>query len=204
MRKVHNVSDEELIDLIHQGNVRASEIFFNRYYHYSWRIAFDFDREHPNSGIALEDYHSIAFATTVISLKKFLNDHDIFYGYWKSCAKNEIMEYFLENSYTAKGHVYTGISLDFETESSILSEEVGAIDFTLTTEILKKEFDMIKEDVLESFKKKKDTKIINLFLEDKSFDEIQSITGDNLRHIYYVIKKFQKLFGQEIKKRNYQ
>ena len=88
--------------------------------------------------------------------------------------------------------------------SFILSEEVGAIDFALTTEILKKEFDMIKEDVLDSFKKKKDTKIINLFLEDKSFDEIQSITGDNLRHIYYVIKKFQKLFGQEIKKRNYQ
>ena len=203
MHKVPNISDEELIDLIHQGNAKAADMFFKRYYHYSWRLAYDFDREHPDSGISIEDYHQIAFASTAMALKKFLNNNDNFYGYWKSCASNDVMDYFLNNSYTAKGYTFNGLSIDYENDNTILAEEMGFIDPGITEQIIRQEFEMIKESILTRFDKKNDRKIINLFLDDKSIEEIEAISGEKTRHIYYTINRFQNYVDKEMKKRNY-
>ena len=202
MKRYQNVSDEDLIDLIHQGNVEASEILFSRYHHYSWRLGYEFDLEHPDSGISLEDYRAVAFSLVAPCLKKYLENGAGFYAYWKICAQNEIMEYFIENSYTANGQVYTGIPLD-DDRYAIVAEEIGLVDFGVTEQIIHQEIELIKQSILAKFLYDSDKEIINLFLSGMSFEEIQEKTGDKLRHIYYVIAKFQTQFDYEMKKRNY-
>ena len=202
MKRYRNVSDEDLIDLIHQGNVDASEILFSRYYHYSWRVAYEFDMEHPDSGISLEDYRQVAFSIVAQCLKKYLNNGAGFYIYWKTCCTNELMEYFMDNSYTARANVYKGVPLD-DDRYSIVAEEIGEIDFEVTRQILSKEIELIKDAVLAEFKHEKDKDIINLFIKGLSFEEIQEKTDEKSRHIYYVIERFQSLIDKEIKKRNY-
>ncbi len=202
MKKYQNVSDEDLIDLIHQGNIEASQILFSRYYHYSWRLGYEFDLEHPDSGISLEDYRQVAFSMVPICLKKFLDGKSSFYPYWKKSTQNELMEYFLENSYTANAKVFKGVPLD-DDRTSILAEEIGGIDFSVTEQIIKQELNLIKEIVLKEFASENDKEIINLFIRGLSFEEIQEKTDEKSRHAYYVIERFQKSFGKEMKKRNY-
>lgn len=202
MKKFQNVSDEDLIDLIHQGNVDASNILFSRYHHYSWRLGYEFDVQHPDSGITVEDYRQVAFSMVVVCLKKYLDTGTSFYPYWKTSVQNELMEYFLENSYTAQAIVYKGIPLD-DDRYSIVAEEIGEIDFGVTEQIIQQEIHLIKELVLAEFIYEKDKEIINLFLNGLSFEEIQEKTDEKSRHIYYVVERFQKSFDKEIKKRNY-
>ena len=202
MKKYQNVSDEDLIDLIHQGNIEASQILFSRYYHYSWRLGYEFDNEHPDSGISLEDYRQVAFSMVPACLKKFLTGKSSFYPYWKKSVQNELMEYFLENSYTANAKLFKGVPLD-DDRYSILAEEIGETDFSVTEQIIKQEISLIKEIVLKEFTSENDKEIINLFIRGLSFEEIQEKTDEKSRHAYYVIERFQKLFDKEMKKRNY-
>ena len=202
MKRYQNVSDEDLIDLIHQGNVKASEILFSRYHYYSWRVGYEFDMQHPDSGISLEDYRQVAFSMIPVCLKKYLNSGSGFYIYWKTCCMNELMDYFLENSYSAKAQVYKGLPLD-DDRYSVVAEEIGEIDFEATRQILGQEIELIKEKIISNFSQENDKSIINLFISGMSFEEIQGKTGEKSRHIYYVIDKFQSLIDKEIKKRNY-
>ena len=188
MKKYQNVSDEDLIDLIHQGNVEASDILFFRYHHYSWRLAYEFDIEHPNSGITLEDYRQVAFSMVVVCLKKYL-DTGSFYPYWKKSVQNELMEYFLDNSYTASAQVYKGVPLD-DDRYSMVAEEIGEIDFGVTEQIIHQEIFLIKEVVLKEFDSKKDKEIINLFIDGLSFEEIQEKTDEKSRHINELLELY--------------
>jgi hypothetical protein len=49
-------------------------------------------------------------------------------------------------------------------------------------------------DIKEKFKEDISKKIINLFLQERSFEEIQKETGVSIRRIYYIINKFKHYF----------
>ncbi|MCR5505617.1 MAG: hypothetical protein K6F07_01310 [Bacilli bacterium] len=204
MKRFKKIDDEYLIDLIHQGNYLAMEDLLKRYNYYSWKLAYQFLNEHTNSGILIEELQQVAYSTVVPVLKAFTNDHHSFHPYWKVAANNEITRYYKENSYTVNAAVFAGISLnedEYESDFS-LSEKHGSIDMGITGILLKEEMQLMLEESLAKFKEK-DANIVNLFIDGKSFENIQAETGETIRHIYYVVDRFQKLFSAQLKKRNY-
>ena len=203
--KLDNVEDDVLIDLLRQGVNVAMEELLRRYKYYSWKLAYLFLNEHPNSGIALEEFHQEAFSYIIPALKNYSGNDCTFYSFWKSGATNAMRNYYRENAYTAKGWVFAGISLDEadNEEDFSVAEKHGRSDIGMQSGILKEELQMMFDDVMATFKKDSDVIIINLFIEGYSFEDIQRETNASKRHVYYVIDRFQKLFSELIKKRNY-
>ena len=203
--KFDKVDDDTLIDMIAQGVALAMDELIRRYKYYSWKLAYQFYNEHPNSGIAIEDFHQVCFATLIPALKTYHTANYTFYSYWKSCASNDMCRYYGENSYTAKGWTFAGISLDEETpeDDFCVAEKHGRVDEGIHSGILKEELQLMYDEVIAKFKKEIDVIIINLFIEGRSFEQIEGETNCPIRHIYYVIDRFQKLFSNLLKKRNY-
>ncbi len=202
MKRNMDLYDEDLLLLMHQGNISASEEFFNRYKYYSWRLAYDFNTEHPNSGIAIEDYHQIAFACLPRAISNFIDLKMNFYGYWKKIAEHEMVAYFKENSYYALS-ICDLPSFGEDEDSVIIGEEENYLDRTAVNKIYRDELKQLVKDTIAKFKKDSDKEIINLFIDEYSFDEIRKKTKQDQRHIRYVINRFSSLFQQILKKRNY-
>lgn len=200
-----SVLDEDLIELMHMGNSKASEELFKRYDKYSWRIAFEFNYAHPKSGIGVSDYHQVAFSSTIKAVKKFENDHSsTFYVFWKKIADNEILRYYLENSYQAGASYFSGISLnDVIDDGFELSDYIGSEDKGIHEIIVRKELDIYIQEVKDSFREVEDSKIVDLFLDNLTIDQIIKATNSNYRHVTYVISRFQKLMSKILQKRNY-
>ena len=204
LQRNQDLLDEDLLYLIHQGNISASEELFNRYKYYTWRIAYDFNLEHPNTGISIEEYHQAAFSALPKAIKSYSDFKVGFYGYWKVIALNEIIRYFNENSFVAFQEYQNQLSMDSESDlGTLICEEIGEVDRTVSIKLFREEIRIFKEEAIGHFKKEIDKQIINLFLEEYSLREIRTITGQGYRHIQYVVKRFQKLFIEIMKKRNY-
>ena len=203
LRKNQDLLDEDLLLLIHQGNIAASEELFARYKFYAWRVAYDFNIAHPNSGISLEEYHQVAYSSLAHAIKVFTSERG-FYNYWKTIAINEMVRYFNDNSYVAYLEYQTKISMDDTKDDGVLiCEEVGEVDRSVTERIIREELRILKDEALDLIKKEEDKTIINLFLEERSLREIHVLTSISYRHIQYVVKRFQSAFAQILKKRNY-
>ncbi len=204
MQPNQNLLDEDLLFLIHQGNISASNILFERYNFYAWRVAYDFNIEHPNSGISLEEYRQVAFSSLPRAIKSYTEFSIGFYGYWKTIALNDVVRYFKENSYLTRYEYQNTISIDDEKDSGVqLCEEVGEIDRSVSEKLFREEIRIVKDEIIASFKKEIDRLIINLYLNDYSLREIRQNVHLDYRHIQYIVKRFQKAFVQNMKKRNY-
>ena len=203
--KFDKVDDDVLIDMIAQGVILAMDELLRRYKYYSWKLAYQFFNEHTNAGIPIEDYHQVCFAAVIPTLKTYHQSDFTFYSYWRAGALNDMTRYFRENSYTAKGWTFAGVSLDDEetTDDFAVAEKHGRMDEGIQSGILKEELQIMYDEVISRFKKEADLIIINLFIEGNAFERIQEETGLPIRHIYYVIDRFQKLFSDLLKKRNY-
>lgn len=203
MSRNHDLLDEDLVLLIRQGNILASEELFTRYRFYSWRIAYDFNIEHPNSGISLEEYHQAAFSGLPIAIKTYLSAEVGFYIYWKKIAENEVVRYYRDNSYLTCGYD-NYLSLDDGREDgTLICESVGTVDNSVAIKLFREELRIITEETLEIFKDENDRLIINLYLQENDIAKIRAKTGSTYRHTLYVIKRFQKNFISILKKRNY-
>lgn len=202
MRNNKELLDEDLLLLIHQGNVSASAELFDRYKYYSWRVAYDFHHEHPASGIELEDYHQIAFATLPKAMKSYTDFSCGFYGYWKAIAENEMIDYLIKNSYQDRYSSFgNSVHLDEEKDDgTLICEEIGVQDRGAMDKIFKEELTILTEAAIESFKKEEDRLIINLFLQGCSLVEIDLLVQANPRHIKYIISRFQKAMQNILKK----
>ena len=200
-----SVFDEDLLDLIHMGNVKASEELFARYDRYSWRLAFEFNYAHPKSGISIHDYHQVAFSSTLKAIKKYEKDiNATFYAFWKKIADNAIMRYYSENSYQVGASYFSGLSLNELIDDSVeLSDYIGTEDKGIHEIIVRKEIDIFIEEVKERFIDEIDKSIVNAFLEGQTIEEIMSNILPNYRHVTYVISRFQNLMSKILKKRNY-
>lgn len=191
--------------LIQKGNVEASNELFKRYDRYSWRIAYDFHYAHPRSGIGVEEYHQVAFSSIVMALKKYmLEKRNTFYAFYKKIAENDVLRYYLDNSYQAGASAFSGISLSNANDDGYeLSDHIGKEDEGIHESIRKQELNLYVEEVKQSFKDKNDRLIINLFLKGHTFDFIVKVRESNYRHVTYVIARFQKSMSKILQKRNY-
>lgn len=203
MARNHELLDEDLVLLIRQGNLSASEELFTRYRFYSWRIAYDFNVQHPNSGISLEEYHQAAFTGLPIAIKTYLNLDVGFYIYWKKIAENEVVRYYRDNSYQTNGFDVVLSLDDGKDDGVLLCESVGAIDNSVAIKLFREELRILTEETIEIFKDENDKKIINLYLQEYNIAKIREEIGSTYRHTLYVIKRFQKNFMSILKKRNY-
>ena len=92
----------------------------------------------------------------------------------------------------------------YEKDSGVqLCEEVGEIDRRVSERLFREEIRIVKEEIIASFKKEIDRLIINLYLDDYSLREIRENVHLDYRHIQYIVKRFQKAFVKNMKKRNY-
>ena len=203
--RFEKVDDATLLSYIHAGEEGAMNELLRRYGLYSWKQAYLFLNEHANCGITIEDFQQVAFASIISALRRYEGDGISFYAYWKRVANNEMTVYFIENSYTAKGWSFAGFSLDEDNEfiTYSLAERKGEDDMRITSNLLKEEIGLYFEETLRKFKKDIDLIIINLFVEGYNFESIQKETKCPIRHIYYVIDRFQRIFSDLLKKRNY-
>lgn len=203
MQKNQDLLDEDLLLLIHQGNLAASEELFNRYKFYAWRVAYEFNIVHPNSGITLEEYQQVAYSSLTHALKTFAAEYG-FFNYWKAIAINDLVRYFNENSYIAYLEYQDKLSIDDTKDDGVLiCEEVGEVDRTVSEKLFREELRILKEEAMEEIKKDIDKTIINLFFEERTLQEIHVLTNVSYRHIQYIVKRFQNAFAQILKKRNY-
>ena len=145
----------------------------------------------------------------ISSIMKAIHKYEIesvstFYVFWKKIAENEILRYFLDNSYNAGGSAFNGLSLSYLGEDGFeLSDKIGVEDRGIHEIIVKKELDLYIEEVKDSFKDKEDRLIINLFLKGNTFEQIVMKKNSNYRHVTYVISRFQKMMSKILEKRNY-
>jgi RNA polymerase sigma factor (sigma-70 family) len=185
------ITDDELLVKVRQGHEHASEELFARYDLYSWRIAHDFNSNYPNSGIDLNEYHQVAFVSLIKAMEFYDLEFGAFYLYWKAMAWNELLEYFKKNSYITNPAPIGDNSgpIGFPSEDNI-----GEIDNTLFSRLEMLDIEDLINDIKEKFKEDISKKIINLFLQERSFEEIQKETGVSIRRIYYIINKFKHYF----------
>jgi len=181
------------------------EEILRRYKYYSWKLAYQFYNEHTNSGISLDDFHQVCFSCIIPTLRSYSGHKTTFYNYWRNYAINELSKYNRDNSYLAKGWSYAGFSLDEDDDSKdyAVAEKHGLEDEGIQSGILKEELQLMFDEVTAKFKREGDLVIINLFVEGYSFEQIKKETQVPSRHVYYVVDRFQKLFSQLLKKRNY-
>ena len=185
------ITDDELLVKVRQGHSHASEELFARYDLYSWRIAHDFNSNYPNSGIDLNEYHEVAFVSLIRAMKFYDLEFGAFYLYWKAMAWNELLEYFKKNSYITNPAPIG----DNSGPIGFLSEDnIGEIDNTLFSRLEMLDIEDLISDIIEKFKDDISKKIINLFLQERSFEEIQKETCVSIRRIYYIINKFKHYF----------
>ena len=94
---LHNISDEELIDMMRCGNDLASHILFKRYHRYSRSLAFNYAREIGCSKSFIEDMITIAEDTVYDTLSFYFGDKiSNFYPYWSISARRNMLKFVIK------------------------------------------------------------------------------------------------------------
>ncbi len=186
------LTDEELLDLIHKGNEDAYFILIERYRPYAWKIAHEYAFSNCNSGITVEEFMDVAFTSIDFAVKKFDQNGEVFFPYWKKTAKNEILKFIERNSYINGGKEFNGLSLDGKFENDVLvSDIVGKDDSSFDEKTVNDEFFKLIHNK-ESGLNKQEIRVAHYLLKGYSVKEISRLTGYGQSKVYYLVNSVKK------------
>jgi len=131
-----NLSDEDIIKLISQGNEEAYEALFERYKKYIKAFCYDAYSTYKNTGIEFEDLESVSMPVFYNAIANYECGKCGFYIYLKVSLSNAfkvVCQQFGRNNKVADG-CQNSISLDQEFDDGhSLSETIGEEDKRIKT-----------------------------------------------------------------------
>lgn len=194
------ITDEELIVLIMQENLKAFITLYERYKLYSFGVAKDYFFKNDN-GVSIDSLSSIAIFSFYVAIKKYnLHLKSSFYPYWRTIAKNELVSYLNDNIYSQAAKINSSsISLNQRANeecryelNDILGKDDEQINFSLTcVELLNK----VKNDPFHKFNDF-DYSILKLLFEGYDEEQIALKFNTTERRIKYRLVKIKKFLKE--------
>ncbi len=199
------LSDEELVNLVKQGNIRAEAILYNKYYHLALSEAKRVASQFRITGIEIDDLVSVSFESVKKSIDLFENGTTRkFYSYWRAISYNSMINYIRDNR-TQSGK-YSLDNLTYQDNETITFHDIVSNDETSVSNEINVEN---LKHIIESFiynptnNLTDDEALVAHYLYYRQYDneEIKAKTGWDSPKIYYVVKNTRKKISDYLKKR---
>ena len=116
-RSYNRILDEHLHILIAQGNHEAYQRLKKRYRFHALKLCRDILSQYSKSGITISDLLVVCDDCFPFAVGKFDSSLSSFFSFWKEMTTQTIMDYLVNNAYTADASEFSGaISMDQEFE----------------------------------------------------------------------------------------
>lgn len=194
------ITDEELIFLYMQENVKAYKALYARYRAYSSFLARKFIALNYDSGVSIESLVLVGSLSFFKALKKFNLKKNKFYPYWRQIATNDILKYLEANSYQYEAKIFKGSyslnELAYEEGVYEFNDSVGKKDEIIEFNIDKNELlTKLENDPQKRFNGQ-DLLIFELLLMGYDTNEISKKLKINERNLKYRLKKCRKILKE--------
>ena len=190
------LSDDELLCLIHAGSKSAELALYDRYYRYAKVLAKNFFRIYPVSGISEDEFFEVAFSILPKTIRRYDSILSSFYNFWITCAKNAISTYLTRNAYgSTKRPYYRSITdLEFSGDISIGNNKTMKISdesdrHVLYADDLKEMIISLLEDPFNDFTEDEKTCAYLVFIKGCSNKELMRQTGWDKNHTNYTLRR---------------
>lgn len=173
-RSYNRILDEHLHILIAQGNHEAYQRLKKRYRFHALKLCRDLQSQYSKSGVTTTDLLAVCDNIFPFAVAKYDASLSSFFSFWKELTTQTIMDYIINNAYTADASDFSGaISLDQEFEDKhIFSDYIAEKDDDLHKEKMIAEIrNVIAKNEL-SFTKK-EYALLNLILDGYSIGELE-------------------------------
>lgn len=118
-RSYHRILDEHLHILITQGNHDAYQKLKRRYRYHSLTLCRDILSQYSKTGVTMQELITICDDCFMLVVARFDPELSSFFSFWKDMSKQMIMDYLIDNAYTAEAAGFSGtISIDQEFEDN--------------------------------------------------------------------------------------
>lgn len=116
-RSLHQALDEQLHNLIAQGNHEAYERLMKRYKFHTFNLCRDVLAQYSDTGLTIKELVTVCDSFFQSVVRKFDSSLNSFFSFWKGMVFRRITEYLIDNSYILEFEGTRGfISLDEDFE----------------------------------------------------------------------------------------
>lgn len=108
IKSYNRILDEHLHSLITQGNHEAYLKLARRYRLYAKHLTQEILEQYQGSGVSFSDIMAVFSSHFRYVVRKYDQQQTSFYSFWKESSEKVVMDYLIENSYSANAKAFRG------------------------------------------------------------------------------------------------